>query len=154
MMCTQCPQVRAARRSEGLFGGAGKQVMDVRTLVHVRRIAATALVASLIAVGVLAPSASATPTAPACPDTVIANVPVIPNAVGYWNAIAVQATRIATSYQPQGLLYMGYIQTAVYDAVTKIDRRYVPYHEFRRRPAWTLSARRPTLQRRPRHTRC
>ena len=25
---------------------------------------------------------------------------------------------------------MGYIQTAVYDAVMKIDRRYVPYHEF------------------------
>ncbi len=62
--------------------------------------------------------------------TVIPNVRIIPNAVGCWNAIAVQATRIATPYQPQGLLYMGYVQAAVYDAVTKIDGRYVPYHEF------------------------
>ena len=130
MMRSQCSKVRAARRSDGLLGGAGKQVMGVRTLVHMRRIAATALVASMIVGGWLAPSASATPAAPACPDVVIPNVPVIPNAVGCWNAIAVQATRIATPYQPQGLLYMGYVQTAVYDAVTKIDRRYVPYHEF------------------------
>jgi hypothetical protein len=109
---------------------AGRPVVGWRTLMQVRRVAATALVAAVIAGGGLASSASATATVPACPDTVIPNVPVIPNAVGCWNAIAVQATRIATPYQPQGLLYMGYIQAAVYDAVTKIDRRYVPYHDF------------------------
>src|ERR1700759_5026811 len=70
MMRTQCAQVRAGRRSLGLLGSLGKQVMGVRTLVHVRRIAAAAVVASLIAMGGLAPSASATPSAPACPDTV------------------------------------------------------------------------------------
>ena len=92
--------------------------------------------ALVLAVSALASSASsATTIAPACPDTVIPNVPVIPNAVGCWNAIAVQATRIATPYPPQGLLYMGYIQTAVYDAVMKIDKRYVPYHEFAT-PPW------------------
>jgi hypothetical protein len=50
--------------------------------------------------------------------------------VGCWNAIAVQAVRLATPYQLQGLLYMGYTQAAVYDAVTKIEGRYVPYDDF------------------------
>ena len=95
------------------------------------KIKASIALAFALAVSALAASASsATTISPACPDTVIPNVPVIPNAVGCWNAIAVQATRIATPYPPQGLLYMGYVQTAVYDAVMKIDRRYVPYHEF------------------------
>ena len=102
--------------------------MGVRTLVHVRRIAATALVASLIAMGGLAPSASATPTAPACPDTVIPNVPVIPNAVGCWNAIAVQATG-SRPPTPRRACSIWATSTSV-RAVTKIDRRYVPYHEF------------------------
>ncbi len=130
MVRIQYPQARAARRSGGLFEGAEKPVAGGRALARARRIAAAAIVAGVIAGGALASSASATPAVPACPDAVIPNVPVIPNAVGCWNAIAVQATRIATSYQSQGLLYMGYIQAAVYDAVTKIDRRYVPYHEF------------------------
>ena len=130
MVSIQYPQGRAARRTGGMIETAGRPVVGWRTLMQVRRVAATALVAAVIAGGGLASSASATATVPACPDTVIPNVPVIPNAVGCWNAIAVQATRIATPYQPQGLLYMGYIQAAVYDAVTKIDRRYVPYHDF------------------------
>ena len=75
-------------------------------------------------------SASATQAVPACPATVIPNVPIMPNAVGCWNAIAVQATHLAAPYNVQGLIYMGYVQAAVYDAVTKIDGRYMPYHEF------------------------
>jgi hypothetical protein len=126
----QYPKEHATRRA-----GAGSAERAVggwcwRTLVRTRRIAASAVVAALIAGCALAPSALATATAPACPDTVLPNVPVIANAVGCWNAIAVHVTRIATPYQPQGLLYMGYIQAAVYDAVTKIDGRYVPYHDF------------------------
>ena len=118
------------------------------------RIAAT-VITGMLAGGALASSASAARTLPTCPDTVIPNVPIIPNAVGCWNAIAVQTIRLAAPYQVQGLLYMGYIQAAVYDAVTKIDGRYVPYHEFavtgrRGRRA----ARRPTPPRPPRHTRC
>jgi hypothetical protein len=91
---------------------------------------AAAIITAMIAAGVAASPAAASPTVPACPDTVIPNVPIIPNAVGCWNAIAVQATRLAAPYNVQGLLYMGYTQAAVYDAVTKIDGRYVPYHEF------------------------
>ena len=67
---------------------------------------------------------------PACPDTVIPNVAIIPNAVGCWNAIAVQTVRLAAPYNVQDLIYMGYTQAAVYDAVTKIYGRYVPYHDF------------------------
>ena len=89
-----------------------------------------ALVAVIIAANALAASAAARPTAPACPATVIPDVPIIPNAVGCWNAIAVQTVRLAAPYNVQDLIYMGYTQAAVYDAVTKIDRRYEPYHDF------------------------
>ena len=94
------------------------------------QIRASIALALALAAGALASSASATQTVPACPDTVIPNVPIIPNAVGCWNAIAVQTIRAAAPYQVQGLIYMGYTQAAVYDAVTKIDGRYVPYHAF------------------------
>ena len=102
------------------------------------RTIAAALVAAMIAANPLAASAAARPTAsaaarptaPACPDTVIPNVSIIPNAIGCWNAVAVQATHLAAPYNVQGLIYMGYIQAAVYDAVTKIDGRYEPYHQF------------------------
>src|ERR1700751_5502601 len=91
---------------------------------------AAVLIAATIAGGALASSAAASPGVPACPDTVIPNVAIIPNAVGCWNAIAVQTVRLAAPYQVQGLIYMGYTQAAVYDAVTEIDRRYEPYHDF------------------------
>jgi hypothetical protein len=94
------------------------------------RTVAAAVVAAMIAANALAASAAARPIAPACPDTVIPNVPIIPNAVGCWDAIAVQATHLAAPYNVQGLIYMGYVQAAVYDAVIKIDGRYEPYHQF------------------------
>jgi hypothetical protein len=58
-----------------------------------------------------------------------------------WNANAVAAVRSATVidplgtapraiYQPEGLLYMSYVQAAVYDATTKIGHRYAPYSHF------------------------
>ena len=83
-----------------------------------------------LAAAALPSSAAGTQTTPACPDTVIPSVPISPNAVGCWNAIAVQAVRVAAPYQVQGLIYTGYTQAAVYDAVTKIDGRYKPYHDF------------------------
>ena len=118
------------------------------------RTIAAALVAAMIATNALAASAAARPTAPACPDTVIPNVPIISNAVGCWNAIAVQATHLAAPYNVQGLIYMGYIQAAVYDAVTKIDRRYVPYHQFSAPSGVDVARPRPPPPRPPRHTRC
>ena len=56
-----------------------------------------------------------------------------------WNLNAVTAVRAATTqidgparpmYQIEGLIYMSYVQAAVYDAVAKISGRYVPYHDF------------------------
>jgi len=58
-----------------------------------------------------------------------------------WNATAVDAVRAARVvdppntparpiYQTEGLLYMSYVQAAVYDAAMKIARRYEPYHRF------------------------
>ena len=60
-----------------------------------------------------------------------------------WNAYAVTAVRsfMTTNqpppnmtsrslYQTEGMLYMSYVQAAVYDAATKIGHRYVPYHRF------------------------
>jgi hypothetical protein len=58
-----------------------------------------------------------------------------------WNANAVAAVRAARVieplgtalrplYQTEGLLYMAYVQAAVYDAATKIAHRYRPYHHF------------------------
>jgi hypothetical protein len=60
-----------------------------------------------------------------------------------WNANAVTAVRAATTtnglppgatpralFQTEGLIYLAYVQSAVYDAVTKIAHRYEPYHHF------------------------
>jgi hypothetical protein len=60
-----------------------------------------------------------------------------------WNTYAVNAVRAATTtdgvpsgqpprtlYQIEGLIYMSYVEAAVYDAVTKIEHRYVPYSNF------------------------
>lgn len=49
-----------------------------------------------------------------------------------WNLNAVTAVRSSTptKFQTEGLIYMSYVQAAVYDAVTKIAGRYQPYHAF------------------------
>jgi hypothetical protein len=60
-----------------------------------------------------------------------------------WNSNAVSAVRAARTtdgvppgsparalYQTEGLLYMSYVQAAVYDATMKISHRYQLYHHF------------------------
>src|SRR3954471_1453954 len=51
-----------------------------------------------------------------------------------WNVIALDTVRSPTivpaKFQLEGLIYMAYVQAAVYDAVTTIDGRYKPYHKF------------------------
>src|SRR3981081_2810217 len=53
-----------------------------------------------------------------------------------WNLNAVNAVRGFTRppgppiFQVEGLIYVSYVQAAVYDAVMKISGRYVPYHSF------------------------
>src|SRR5690349_7366177 len=59
-----------------------------------------------------------------------------------WNLNAVTAVRAAhttdggpsrTLYQTEGLLYVSYVQAAVYDAAMKISNRYTLYHHFNAR---------------------
>jgi hypothetical protein len=59
-------------------------------------------------------------------------VAVAPDAVVTWNTNAVTAVRASqpTKVQTDGMVYMSYVQAAVYDAVTKLSGRYVPYHDF------------------------
>ena len=59
-------------------------------------------------------------------------VVVPPDAVLTWNANTVKAVRssVPTKVQTDGMVYMSYVQAAVYDAVTKLEGRYEPYHDF------------------------
>ena len=100
--------------------------------MRIRIVAAAVLTASLFAVPLSAAASSARTDKP--PDA--------PAAVALeWNANAVAAVRAASVtdppgtaarplYQTEGLLYMSYVQAAVYDAATKIGHRYVAYHRF------------------------
>jgi hypothetical protein len=55
-----------------------------------------------------------------------------PDAVLTWNSNTVGAVRssVPTKVQTDGMVYMSYVQAAVYDAVTKLEGRYAPYHDF------------------------
>ncbi len=59
-------------------------------------------------------------------------VVVPPDAVLTWNTNTVNAVRasVPTKVQTDGMVYMSYVQAAVYDAVTKLEGRYQPYHDF------------------------
>ena len=59
-------------------------------------------------------------------------VVVPPDAVLTWNTNTVSAVRASspTKFQTDGMVYMSYVQAAVYDAVTKLEGRYEPYHDF------------------------
>jgi hypothetical protein len=84
--------------------------------------------AALVALAAVAATTSLS-TASARPRKV-AIVPA--DAVLTWNTNAVNAVRASSpsKFQVEGLIYMSYVQTAVYDAVTKIAGGYTPYHDF------------------------
>ena len=77
------------------------------------------------------------------PSSVAAGSPTAATVALDWNAAAVAAVRAARTtnepppgttsrplYQAEGLLYMTYVQAAVYDATMKISHRYLLYHHF------------------------
>lgn len=77
------------------------------------------------------------------PTGTAANTPSV-NVAEQWNLNAVNAVRAARTldgvptggtarplYQTEGLLYMSYVQAAVYDATMKISHRYRLYHRFK-----------------------
>ena len=93
---------------------------------HLRR--ASIVLAGAVAATVAALLASSSaPAVQASPDPGIS-----PDAALTWNTNAVKAVRAAspTKFQVEGLIYMSYVQAAVYDAVTKLEGRYQPYHDF------------------------
>ena len=83
-----------------------------------------------ILVGVVAVAALASLSAASAKE----HKPVVvsPDAVLTWNTNAVNAVRasVPTKVQTDGMVYMSYVQAAVYDAVTKLEGRYQPYHDF------------------------
>lgn len=90
--------------------------------------------ALLILVGILVVAATmaATASRSKASGTTHKAAPVSPDAVLTWNTNAVSAVRASTptKFQTDGMVYMAYVQAAVYDAVTKIEGRYQPYHDF------------------------
>ncbi|HEX9100341.1 MAG TPA: vanadium-dependent haloperoxidase [Candidatus Dormibacteraeota bacterium] len=95
-------------------------------------LAGSALVLPLVLFAAWVAPASAAAPAPASPQVALD-----------WNLNAVTAVRAARTmdgvpvglpprpfYQPEGLVYMSYVQAAVYDAVMKISHRYELYHHF------------------------
>jgi hypothetical protein len=55
-----------------------------------------------------------------------------PDAVLTWNTYTVNAVRASqpTKVQTDGMVYMSYVEAAVYDAVVKLEGGYQPYHDF------------------------
>ena len=82
----------------------------------------------------LATAVAATVVVSGAPASAPASAAAAPSAqvVLDWNLNAVTAVRSSTptKFQTEGLIYMSYVQAAVYDAVTKIAGRYEPYHSF------------------------
>jgi vanadium-dependent haloperoxidase-like protein len=87
------------------------------------RVFAVLIVLGALGLMVGAQGSTATPT-------LKAGATIPPQAALDWNLIAVNTVRAATpvKFQIEGTIYMSYVQAAVYDAVTTIKGRYVPYH--------------------------
>jgi hypothetical protein len=64
---------------------------------------------------------------PASPAVAHRAPPASRDAALTWNAIAIDAVLQTSGYAP---IYVAYTQAAAYDAFTKIDGRYRPYHDF------------------------
>jgi hypothetical protein len=84
----------------------------------------------LVLVGILAVAVTASLSAASAKKADPSAGP--PDAVLTWNTFTVNAVRasVPTKVQTDGMVYMSYVQAAVYDAVTKLDGRYEPYHDF------------------------
>ena len=84
---------------------------------------------ALVVLGIVAIVATVSLSASA---TTSKHVAIPPDAVVTWNTNTVAAVRASspTKFQTDGMVYMSYVQAAVYDAVTKLEGRYDPYHDF------------------------
>jgi hypothetical protein len=79
--------------------------------------------------------AAGTANAAARPSPASAGDPAV---ISDWNAIAVTTLAGDTTKQPvEDILYMGFVQAAVYNAVVGVDGRYAPYRFHARAPRGT-----------------
>jgi hypothetical protein len=85
---------------------------------------------AFVLLGIVAIAASAWLSSASAKTHKVAAIP--PDAVLTWNTYTVNAVRASqpTKVQTDGMVYMSYVQAAVYDAVTKLEGRYQPYHDF------------------------
>src|SRR5215469_5203575 len=99
-------------------GGATPSGRRPRRLL--RRRTCRALIAAALGIGIVAPGTSLASSTPATTGD--------PAAISDWNEIAV-ATLVgdATTQPIEDILYMGFVQAAVYNAVAGIEGRYEPY---------------------------
>jgi len=87
--------------------------------------------AAVLAIGIAIPAASFAGTS--APVTEASDDPAV---VSDWNAIAVNTLTGDTSkVLPEEILYMGFVQAAVYDAVVGIEGRYAPYRFHAQAPS-------------------
>jgi PAP2 superfamily len=86
--------------------------------------------ALLVLVGIVAVAATVSLTAASARTSKPVFVP--PDAAVTWDNYTVNAVRSSTptKFQTDGMVYMSYVEAAVYDAVTKLLGRYAPYHDF------------------------
>jgi hypothetical protein len=86
----------------------------------------------LIPVAVVAAASVALSAASAMAHKASPAPPIAPDAVLTWNTYGVNAVRASSppKFQVEGMIYMAYVQAAVYDAVAKLEGRYQPYHDF------------------------
>jgi hypothetical protein len=98
--------------------------------------------ALLVLMGIVAVAATVWLSSSASANTRRADV-VAPDAVLTWNTYTVNAVRASQpiKFQTDGMVYMSYVQAAVYDAVVRLDGRYRPYHDFAFTPATGASVR-------------
>jgi hypothetical protein len=76
-----------------------------------------------------------TANAATTPSPALANDPAV---ISDWNAIAVTTLAGDTTKQPvEDVLYMGFVQAAVYNAVVGVDGRYAPYRFHAHAPRGT-----------------
>ena len=84
---------------------------------------------SLVLAGAVAVAVAALLASSSAPTVQASPAPGIPpDAVLTWNTYAVNAVRASSpaKFQVEGLIYMSYVQAAVYDAVTKLEGGYQP----------------------------
>jgi len=88
-----------------------------------------ALTAAVLGIGIVTPGTSLASNTPAADD---------PAVISEWNELAVSTLVLDTTTQPiEDILYMGFVQAAVYNAVVGVEGRYEPYRFHAHAPRGT-----------------